>query len=181
MDTGTPAAPVRRTAAWMRHEAHQYRSGTDDPRPLGGYGTALAVYGSVVAAIAATVGLTHREVPPRVSPWDVALLGLATHKLSRTLAKDAVTSPVRAPFTQFEGAAGDAEVMEQSREHGGLRHALAELMTCPFCLAQWVATGLVTGSVVSPRFTRMAATTMGAVAISDFLQLGYAGLQKVSR
>ena len=49
-----------------------------------------------------------------------------------------MTSPLRAPFTRFEGASGHAEVAEEVREHGGVKHAVGELLTCPFCLAQWV-------------------------------------------
>lgn len=175
------AQVLQRADAWARHQAHAYRRDTDEARPLGGYTSALAVYGSGVAALAAAVRLQRKRVPREIRPWDVALLGLATHKLSRTLAKDAVTSPLRAPFTEYEGAAGDAEVMEESREHGGPRHALAELLTCPFCLAQWVATAFVGGSVFAPRFTRLAEATMAGVAVSDFLQLAYAAMQKLSR
>jgi hypothetical protein len=109
------------------------------------------------------------------------MLGLATHKLSRLIAKDAVTSPVRVPFVRYDKAVGDAELAEESRFHEGPKHAVAELITCPFCLAQWVSTGFVTGWVFAPRFTKLAAATMAGVAISDYLQLGYAALQKLTQ
>jgi Protein of unknown function (DUF1360) len=38
------------------------------------------------------------------------LFGVATHKLSRLLAKDKVTAPLRAPFAEFEDEGGPAEV-----------------------------------------------------------------------
>jgi hypothetical protein len=160
-----------------RREADAYRQDTDDERPLSGYLAAMSIYGAGVAAIAGVAALTGRRAPESVSPWDVALIGLATHKLARVLAKDAVTSPLRAAFTKYEEPSGDAELHEETRFHGGPRHAVGELITCPFCLAQWVATGFSAGLVFAPRVTRLAAGTMAGVAMSDYLQLAYAGLQ----
>ena len=59
----------------------------------------------------------------------------------------------------------------------GLRHAVGELITCPFCLAQWVATGLVFGYATAPKATRLAALTMTLVAGSDVLQFVYDSIQ----
>jgi hypothetical protein len=109
---------------------------------------------------------------------DVALLAVATHKLSRLLAKDAVTSPLRAPFTRVEGPAGEAELNENPRGHG-MQHSVGELMTCPFCLAVWISSGLVTGLVFAPRLTRLVMATASAVAASDFLHLAYDGGKKL--
>ncbi len=97
--------------------------------------------------------------------------------MARTLAKDSVTSPLRAPFTHYREAAGDAELAEDVRGDG-TRHAIGELVTCPFCLAQWVATAFTMGMVFAPGATRLAATTTTAVAGSDFLQLAYAWGQR---
>ena len=58
----------------------------------------------------------------------------------------------------------------------GHRHAVAELLTCPFCMAQWTATGLVAGHVLAPRFTRLLTATFAAVAGADALQYAYAAL-----
>jgi hypothetical protein len=55
---------------------------------------------------------------------------------------------------------------------------VGELISCPFCTAQWVATGYAAGLVFAPRFTRLVGTTMAAVAGSDWLQLAYARLQQ---
>lgn len=64
-------------------------------------------------------------------PWDVILLAAGTHKLSRTISKDSVTAPLRAPFTRYVDRGGPAEVMEEVRATGGLRHSVGELLTCP--------------------------------------------------
>jgi hypothetical protein len=84
---------------------------------------------------------------------------------------------VRAPFTAFQGPSGHAEIAEEVREHGGVKHAVGELLTCPFCLAQWVGTAFVFGYVTAPRATRLAALTMTTVAGSDVLQFLYDGIQ----
>ena len=143
-------------------------------RPLDGYAAAMGGFGALAAAMAVAAKATGRPVPERPSTQDVVLISLATHKLSRLIAKDAVTSPLRAPFTRYAEPAGAAELNEEVRDEGSsLRHSIGEMITCPFCLAVWVATGFTGGLVLAPRFTRLAATTMTAVAVSDFLQMAY--------
>ena len=157
----------------------EYARTSDDERPLRGYAGTLAAYGVAATVTAGIARLTGRALPERLSFGDVALLGVATHKLSRLLAKDAVTSPLRAPFTRFEDPAGAAELNESPRGHGA-RHAIGELVTCPFCLAVWVASGLAAGLVLTPRATRLVMATATAVAASDFLQLAYDGGKKLA-
>jgi hypothetical protein len=84
-----------------------------------------------------------------------------------------VTSPLRAPFTRYEGPGGPAEVNEAVRGHGA-RHAMGELVTCPFCVGQWVATGFAFGLLLAPRVTRQVAATFSALEAADFLQFGRA-------
>jgi hypothetical protein len=145
-------------------------------RPLGGYTGAMSVYGALSAGLAALVRVQKRQLP-RTSASDVILVTCATHKLARLITKDAITSPIRAPFTQFVGAAGEGELTEEVRGDGA-KHAVGELLTCPFCVAQWIATGFAFGLIFAPRATRMVASTMTAVAGSDFLQLAYAWGQR---
>lgn len=150
-------------------------------RPLGGYLVAMGTYAGVTATIAGLVRLTRRSVPERPATVDVVLLAIATHKLSRLLSKDAVTSPLRAPFTRYARPIGGGEVMEEVRDSGSpIRHAVGELLCCPFCLAVWVATGLTGGLVLAPRLTRLVATALTAVTVSDFMQLAYATAQQAA-
>jgi hypothetical protein len=143
-------------------------------RPLVGYLVAMGAFGTLAAGLAAAAKLTGRRPPDRPSPADVLLISVATHKLSRLLAKDAVASPLRAPLARFAGPAGAAELNEDVRDEGSsIRHGLGELITCPFCLAVWVSTGLTGGLVLAPRLTRLVATALTATAVSDFLQLAY--------
>ncbi|MEU8814648.1 DUF1360 domain-containing protein [Actinoplanes sp. NPDC048796] len=143
-------------------------------RPLAGYLAAMGTFTALAASLAAAAKVTGKPAPERPSLGDVALLSIATHKLSRLIAKDAVTSPLRAPFTRYSEPAGAAELNEEVRDqHSSLKHGVGELITCPFCLAVWVATGLTGGLVLAPRLTRLAATTLTATAVSDFLQMAY--------
>ena len=156
-------------------QADAYRG--DHDRPLGGYVAAMATFAALVSGVAGLALATGRTLPRDVRPWDVVLLALATHKVSRTAAKDAVTSPLRAPFVRYRGTGGPAEVVEEVRAHGGMRHAIGELITCPFCLDVWIATGFTVGLVFAPRLTRLVAGAFGAVAGADFLHLLYAKAQ----
>ncbi|MET8152297.1 DUF1360 domain-containing protein [Actinoplanes sp. NPDC005259] len=156
----------------MTHAAHGYAG--NERRPLGGYLAAMAAFGGLAAALSAAGRATGRRAPERPALADVVLVSIATHKLSRLLAKDAVTSPLRAPFVRYVEPAGDGELNEEVRAEGGsVRHGIAELVTCPFCLAVWVATGLTGGLVLAPRLTRLGATVLTATTVSDFLQLAY--------
>lgn len=159
-----------------RREADAYRG--DNPRPLIGYVVVLLTYSAVVALAAAATG---RRLPQRWSVEDLVTVTLGTHKLSRTLSKDAVTSPLRAPFARYAGTGGPAEVIEETRHSSQLRHSLGELMTCPLCLDMWVVTALVIGLVFAPRLTRLVAGTFAALAGADFLQLAYAKAQQAAR
>ena len=160
----------RVTGSWRRQQ-EEYAHGEDFP--LGGYAAAMSVYGGAVAALAAAVRLTGTRLPSRISPWDTAITAVATHKLSRLIAKDPVTSPLRAPFTVFEGTSGPAELAEDVRGNGH-RKTVGELVSCPFCLGMWVATAFTAGHVFAPRATRLATTTLATLAGSDFLQFAYA-------
>ena len=166
------AAPVRR---WARTQEREYTNGEE--RPLAGDLGAMGVYLGLVSAAAAAVRASGRELPERIPFGDALLLTVGTFRLARRLAKDPVTSPLRAPFTRFQGASGHAEVAEEVRVHGAARNADGELLTCPFCLAQWVGTGFVFGYVTAPRATRLAALTMTMVAGSDVLQFAYDAIQ----
>jgi hypothetical protein len=144
-----------------------------EPRPLTGYLALLATYGAGLAAIATTARLAGRTMPDRIRPQDLATITIATHRISRLLTKDAVTSPLRAPLTRYAEPAGSGEVNETVRHQGGFRHAAGEMVTCPFCAAVWTATGLTAGLVLAPRLTRLVAAAATAVAGADFLHLAY--------
>jgi Protein of unknown function (DUF1360) len=164
-----------RVTGLARAEKERYSGGHE--RPLGGYLTAMSVYGAAVGILAGATRLTRREIPDGLTSRDVLLAAVATHKLSRLITKDPVTSPLRAPFTVYEGQEGPAELKEEVRGQGGQK-AVGELITCPFCIDMWVATGLVAGFIYLPRATRLAVDTLAVLAGADVLQFGYSWLQE---
>lgn len=170
------SAVLTKPTEWARKTADSYRGASR--RPLGGYLATLGVYGSVVSGLTALARRTGKSAPQQVTPWDVALFGIATHRLSRTLAKDPVTSPLRAPFTRYVGTQAPAELAEEVRTDTHLDHTLGELLSCPFCLSQWVATGFCAGWVFAPRMTKLVAATFATVATADFLQYAYAAAEQ---
>ena len=112
------------------------------------------------------------RLPERVTAEDLLLIGTASHKLSRLIAKDKVTTFVRAPFTEYQGRGGPAEVEERARG-GEIRGAIGELLVCPYCLGLWASGAFHIGLLFAPRATRVAASTLTALTMSDFLQIAY--------
>lgn len=163
----------QRAGARLSKEADAYADQAPDERPLAGYAALFAIYAAFAGLLGAIVAWRRPPLAERVGAGDVLLLAVATHKLARIASKDAVTSFWRAPFTSFSEPGGVGEVHEQVRG-AGLRHAVGELVTCPFCLGQWIATLLVFALVMAPRLTRWAATVFAVVAGSDLLQLAFA-------
>ena len=150
--------------------ASHYAPGQEPP--LGAYAALTAVYGSGFSAGLIALRARRRPLPERLTVTDLLLVGVATHKLSRMIAKDRVTSFVRAPFTRYQQASGQGEVEEEACGHG-LRLAVGELLVCPYCIAQWIATGLTLGLVGAPRFTRLISSVLAVHTVSDFLQVAY--------
>lgn len=158
-----------------RSASHEHRRRISDPRPLAGYAVLLASYGGMAACLTIAIRRRSDQVKP-LRYGELLLFGLATQHISRILTKDSVTSVLRAPMVSFDGPAGDGEVNEQVIGDG-LRHAAGELMTCPFCLAQWVATALVAGRALAPTVTSGIVAVSAVARISDYLQLAYDGMK----
>ena len=142
-------------------------------RALGGYVELTAVYAGAVAGFLAWLRVSGRQLPERVDPGDLALAIVATHKASRLVARERVTSAFRAPFTRFQSDAGGAEVNEAARGRG-LRRAVGELLVCPYCLDMWIGTSLVAGLAAAPRATRWIASVFVVQAGADVMQIAYA-------
>ncbi|GGQ07282.1 DUF1360 domain-containing protein [Streptomyces roseolilacinus] len=146
----------------------------EDPSPVGGHAAALAAFAGYTAAWAAAVRSRGRPLPERPQPWDLALTSVATFRLSRLVSKGAVTRPLRAPFTEYGGPEGPAEVHEEPRD--GATHTVGELVSCPFCLSVWTVTTLTAAGLLWPRATRTVTGALTALAGADVLQLAYSAL-----
>jgi hypothetical protein len=134
-------------------------------RPLPEYATLSTVF---MGALGAFTVLAGNRLPARIGFGDVARVGIASYKLGRLVAKDEVTSFVRAPVTQ------DEETSEPEPE--GWRRVLGELVTCPYCVGLWISAGLSSSLVLFPRQTRFATTVFAAQAVADFLNAGFVKL-----
>ena len=141
-------------------------------RPLAGYALLSGAFAATFAGSLVAAQRSAGDLPERVETGDILLMGIATHKVTRLLAKDRVTSFLRAPFAEYQDRAGHGEIDERARGRG-LRLATGELLICPYCLAQWVVGGFTVGMVAAPRLTRLLAAMWTAEAISDFAQLAY--------
>lgn len=148
-----------------------YGKQDDEEHPLAGYAALIALYNALFAAGLVLARGTGRKLPERSAPADVLLLAVATFRLSRLISKDSVTSALRAPFAEFQEPAGSGEVNERPRG-SGLRKAIGELLTCPFCLGQWVGTALAFGMVFAPRVTRFVAAICAMMTLADWLHYG---------
>jgi uncharacterized protein DUF1360 len=138
----------------------------EDERPLPEYAALAATFATVLAGFLAVAG---RRVPERMSLADTVRIGLASYKVGRLIAKDRVTSFVRAPVTQ------DPEATEPKRE--GPAQVIGELVTCPYCIGLWAASGFAYSLVLFPRQTRLVTTIFGGQAIADFLNAAFVRLR----
>lgn len=143
--------------------------------PLVSYGVLAGVFNVIFALFLLVTRGTGRSLPERVEARDIALLGMATHKLSLVGAEDAVTSPLRAPFTELQEKESPKKLDEEPRGEG-LRRSVGELLTCKFCLSVWLASFFTYGLVLVPRVTRLVATILAVVTVSDHLHQAYKAL-----
>lgn len=140
--------------------------------PLLSYAGTIVVFNALFAGGLLLARRHGRQLPERIGAADLVTIGIASHKLSRVVAKDKVTSPLRAPFTELEGKGGPSELEEASRGRGAQK-AIGELLICPYCLGLWVVAAFAIGLLFAPRLTRFVASVFSALTISDFLQIAY--------
>jgi hypothetical protein len=144
--------------------------------PFAAYATFATVFNAALAGAVVAAKRSGRDLPERVELQDLVLIGAASHKLSRLVAKKKITSFVRAPFTELQGKGGPAELEEKPRGRG-LRRAAGELLTCPYCLGLWASGAFHAGLLFAPRTTRFSASVLTAMTISDFLQIAYKAVE----
>src|SRR5215510_5531940 len=115
----------------------------------------MAAFTGGLATAGAIARLLGRD-PRENTPLDLAVLGLASFKASRTIARDEVTSFLREPFVEGEAHEGGEEPVES----GDPRQAIGELVTCSRCIGTWVAAALAGTQIVAPRFGRLLTWTL---------------------
>jgi hypothetical protein len=144
--------------------------------PLRDYAGLIVLFAVVAGGL---VFARKRSLPEKIGLNDLLLLGLATQKVSRVVTKSRVASVVRAPFTRYEGSAGAGEVEERPRGRG-LRRAIGELVSCPFCMGTWIACASIAGLVSHPRLVRTVASIFAVGSIADFIQQAYCRMKEAN-
>jgi hypothetical protein len=140
----------------------------EERRPLRWYAVLVGTNVAIAAGAVAHASRTGR-LPERLPVGDLLLGAVATYKASRLVTRSSVASPLRAPFTRYAGVAGPAELEEEVRGEG-LRHAIGELLTCPYCMGHWMATAYGLGLVYAPQPTRFVAGVLAMEAGAEQLQ-----------
>jgi hypothetical protein len=157
----------------MTADTRRYDDRTEAEAPLAGYATLATAFTGGAALFAVAARRRGVRLPERVPPWDVALLGAATFKASRLLTKDRITSFLRAPFTRRDEDDGMASEVNDVPRGDGVRRAVGELVSCPFCTAAWVSGALVAWYASAPRATRLVCAGLSAVTVADWLQYAW--------
>lgn len=136
------------------------------------YLTLMGVFAGLFAAVSTRA--RSSGTTPEIGALDLATLGLATYRTGRIIAFDAVTEPLRAPFTTpSDGGTEPAGT--------GVRHAVGELLACPTCIGTWIAAAAVYGLRLAPTPTRLALTIMAAGGIAELLDYATEALDKGGR
>src|SRR3954449_5584161 len=143
--------------------------------PYRAYAGIMTTFAGGLALAGGIAKLLGRD-PREHGALDLAVLGLATFKASRTISRDEVTSFLRDPFVEGHAKEGDEEPVET----GDLRQAMGELVTCSRCVGTWVAAGLSMTQIVAPQFGRLLTWTLATAGANDFLQAGFTAVTNKS-
>jgi hypothetical protein len=143
--------------------------------PYRAYAAIMGVFGGGLALAGGLSRVLGRD-PQCQTPLDLVVLSAASFKASRTLARDEVTSFLRAPFVEGEAHEGDEEPVDT----GDFHQVIGELITCSRCAGTWAAAGLATTQILAPRFGRLLTWSLGVAGINDFLQAAFAAMARTA-
>jgi len=146
-------------------------TGTTSRPPYRAYAAIMSAFAGGLGIAGALAHLLHRD-PREHGGLDLVVLGAATFKASRTIARDEVTSFLRDPFVEGHAHEGGEDPVET----GDMRQAIGELVTCSRCVGTWIAAGLACTQILAPRLGRLLTWTLAAGALNDFAQAGFAAL-----
>jgi hypothetical protein len=141
------------------------------------YSSYAAIAGTLLGGLTLSAALARAlgRDPRELTALDLAALAGATFKASRTISRDRVGTFLREPFVE-----GEADGDDEQPAGEGLQRAIGELVTCTRCVGVWVAAGLGSAQVLTPRFGRLLTWTLAAGAANDFLQTAFVALNAKS-
>jgi hypothetical protein len=105
----------------------------------------------------------------RLRPVEWLQLGIAAHRIGRSIAFERVGTPIREPFTDTKPDSTGAGETVVARGVGA-RAAVGELLSCPTCTATWAAGLLAAVLAFSPRLGRTLITVFSAAGIAHLLE-----------
>ena len=135
------------------------------------YRAYATIVGTFLAGLGAVSGGGTKPTDAGDGAVDLALLGLATFKASRTVARDKVTSFVREPFVEGEAYDGG----EKPTHDTEMKQAIGELVTCTRCIGTWIGASLRDADP-RPSHRPPADLRAGRRRVNDFLLAGFSAL-----
>ena len=169
----------RKAAGTIQTLAHEIEGGYGARDiPVFSYAALMGVYAATFATLAYVATRNGRKLA-KPTGLDLALLTVASCKLSRIVTMSFIGAPVRAPFTHRGKSLRGGEVQDQSRGEG-LQKAVGNLLTCPFCFSVWSTTSFMFGYTLAPTVTMQAAYILSIAAADDLLHYGYRNLREAS-
>lgn len=138
----------------------------------------LGLIGTFLAAIATAGSATSRR--PSIGPFELGVMGLASHRIGRMMAYERVAAPLREPFTATvrDSTGVDETVVARGK---GAQWVFGELVSCPTCVATWAALGMYLGLTVLPGPTRALMHVLAAVGVSELVNGAVEQLEWSSR
>lgn len=131
-----------------------------ESRPYGAYALLIGLY-QALYGLFLLVYRGKRNSLEKVTALDVAMLGLATLRLSKAISEDEISAIVRKPLV--EDVSGERKPRGQ-----GFRWSLGKLVLCPTCTGTWVAAFLGYALHLFPRQTRPLLAIMSASGAEQF-------------
>jgi hypothetical protein len=128
--------------------------------------TAYLSFFGIVAALATRDGRRLKQTPPA---RDLALIGIATFRLSRLIAYDRVTSVLRQPFVEEGRGEENLEGTIQQPKGTGLQRSLGELLTCSWCTSVWAGALNVAAYTLFPRVGRLFLMVLASSGVAELL------------
>jgi len=130
------------------------------------YGALIALFLGLYAVVAKRGQKRHAAVD--LGWLDLAMLGLTAFRAGRLTAYDQVTEPLREPVTATQS---DSYGTSQTTvpEGSGVRKAIGSLVSCPTCVATWVAALLVYGLRIAPGPTRLFLAITSTAGLAEIL------------
>lgn len=140
-----------------------------DQKPDPAYAAIIAVYLALFGLIAAMLGRKPEALRKAPPARDLAMLGVATYRLSRLISYDRVTSILREPFVESGVGYEQIEGTQEEPKGRGLQRSLGQLLNCSWCVSVWAGTFNTTLYTFFPRIGRLFLMSLMASGISELL------------